>query len=213
MTTGGMATALALAGGGSVGEDGVEDEADLFGDAIAPAVEAPPRSGPKGGRPAGARNRSTEQWRQYLLSKYPHPLETLLALTTRKPVDLARELGLYKFHEGKLVKELNPATGELVPVLDTGAATKVLVDAASAALPYIAQKQPLAIEAKGKIAGVIVIGDMAGLQDGGDGTLTIDVVPVESEQNQQLSEGDGVRLTDAQSDADANRLTSKEESR
>lgn len=213
MSTNGIATAVALAGGGEIPAADGGDGADLFGDVVAPAVEAPARSGPQGGRPVGARNRSTEQWRRYLLSKYPHPLETLLALTARKPVDLARELGLYKFHEGKLVTAFDARTGEELPVLDTGAATKVLVDAATAALPYIAQKQPISVEAVGKVAGMIVIGDLAGIQDGGDGTLTLDLVPNDSEQNQQVSESASVRLADEQSDGAANAVKSQEESR
>lgn len=212
MSTNGIATAVALAGGGEIPADG-EDGEDLFGDVVAPAVELPAsRSGPKGGRPSGARNRSTEQWRRYLLSKYPHPLETLLALTTRKPADLARELGLYKFHEGKLVEVWDEASGAFVPVLDTGAATKVLVDAASAALPYMAQKQPISVEAVGKVAGMIVIGDLAGLQDTGEGILTIDVSPRDIEENQSVGEGESVRLEDEQSDGEANAVKSQEES-
>lgn len=203
MTTGGLATAVALAGGAMPGGEADGEIADLFGDVVAPPVQAPARSGPQGGRPAGARNRSTEQWRRYLLSKYPHPLETLLALTTRKPADLAAELGLYRYHDGALIKEVAP-NGELVPVLDTGAAAKILVDAATATLPYMAQKQPIAIETGGKVAGVLVIGDLAGVQDAGDGMLTLDLTP---QQNQDVSEADIVRPDDAQSDASAKPMT------
>jgi hypothetical protein len=49
-----------------------------------------PRRGP--GRPPGARNRSTEDWRRYLLSKYRSPLEALAEAYSRPVRDLAAEL-------------------------------------------------------------------------------------------------------------------------
>lgn len=143
----GLKTALALAAG-----EPPELQEDLFADAVAPAVQAPAVSGPRGGRPKGARNKSTEQWRQYLLGKYASPLETLLALTMRTPAELARELGLYKYSDGK------PVVDEYGrQVLATGEAAKILVDAATAALPYLHQKQPMALEVAEKKVGVLVV--------------------------------------------------------
>src|SRR5262245_57327845 len=83
------------------------DQAELFGDieeadAPLPIPEAR-RSGPKGGRPPGARNRRTEEWVSYLLGRYRSPLVALLEMYSRTPAELAQQMQLYLFHEGKLV--------------------------------------------------------------------------------------------------------------
>lgn len=79
---------------------------------------------PRGaGRPPGARNRSTEAWRQYLLQRFGSPLEALLQVATSPIDELAREMGLKR-----------------------GAAFRIQVDALEAALPYLHQKLPQAVE-------------------------------------------------------------------
>lgn len=61
-------------------------------EAAAPAAPAGER--PRGGRPPGARNRRTEEWVEYLLSRYRSPL-VVLAETYSRPADvLAAELGI-----------------------------------------------------------------------------------------------------------------------
>lgn len=57
--------------------------------AIGAAVE--PR-GP--GRPAGSRNRSTDEWRRYLLGRYGSPLERLLQVAMADTRELAKAVGL-----------------------------------------------------------------------------------------------------------------------
>lgn len=47
----------------------------------------------KAGRPLGATNRSTQEWRDYFLSRYTSPLVFLGELYSRATLDLARELG------------------------------------------------------------------------------------------------------------------------
>jgi hypothetical protein len=42
-----------------------------------------------------------------------------------------------------------------------------------ACLPYLHQMQPLAIDTGGKVAGVIVLGDLAGADDKGEGELKL----------------------------------------
>lgn len=116
------------------------------------------RRGP--GRPPGARNKRTQEMVDYLLSRYAHPLEGLLQIAGA-PVDaLARELGA-----------------------DRMDALKLQVSAMSAALPYVAQKQPQAINLganAGAKIGLVVLGSEAD-EVGDEAGLRIDW---DNEQNQ-----------------------------
>ena len=184
-----MKSALDLAMAEAEGGDG-EDLADLFGDLVPPAVAAPARSGPQGGRPKGRRNRSTEAFRRYLLTKYPHPLETLMALTTRTPRDLAEELGL------KRQRTIEGITIDDGP--DTAEAMKIIIRAAEAALPYMAQKMPVQVDVDNKGGGpaILVFGDLEvqqAPQSHDDGSLVID-----GEQYQEL-----IDFEDGQSHGDS----------
>lgn len=50
---------------------------------------------PRGaGRPPGARNKSTEDWRQFLLSRYRSPLLGAAEICNTHPVQLAKDLGI-----------------------------------------------------------------------------------------------------------------------
>lgn len=104
----GLATAVELLGGfgaASPGADG-DLQPELFADADDAPLPMPAAkgvSGPKGGRPKGARNRTTEEWRAFILSRYRSPAVFLAELYSRTPAELSAELGLFKFHEGNLV--------------------------------------------------------------------------------------------------------------
>lgn len=174
----GMATAVAMAmdAAGQAPGGAEQDVFELFADQAAPMGGALERTGSSGaGRPKGARNKSTEQWRQYLLAKYPSPLETLLAMTVRTPEQLAREMKLYKpiVYEGEITAH----------ELDTGAALSVIRDAAVAALPYLHQKQPLALEVKNRLdgLGVLLIGDLGGAAARENGAA-LPLAPIEENQ-------------------------------
>lgn len=177
----GLTAAIEALGAGQVlpAEAG---QADLFQEADAP-LPIPPaaRSGPKGGRPTGSRNRRTEEWVSYLLGRYRSPLVFLLETYSRTPADLAAQMQLYKFHEGELVLDAN---GQ--PVLATGEAADIQVKAAIAALPYLHQRLPQAIEVKGETRGLLLIGDLGA--DGAADALGIPFAVVE--ENQSLSDGD-----------------------
>lgn len=223
----GAATAVGLLGGfGDLGLGGEGEQPELFADAgdDAPAALAPARSGPQGGRPKGARNRSTEEWRRYLLSRYQSPLVGLAEIWSRSPADLARELGLYKFHEGELVlaRRLNPDGSEAFntdgeplfdPVLATGEAAAMQLQARVAALPYLHQKLPQAIEVSAPTRGVVLLGDLGFEGETGDDLA----LPLAAEQpspiqrNQQVSEAEIVKSDDTQSDGLANALTYKDD--
>lgn len=147
----GLVAAIQSLGPGSPPADEAE-QAALFDDfePDVPMLVSPIER--KAGRPKGARNKSTEQWRQYLLSRYRSPLVGLLELYSRSPADLAEELGLYAYHEGKLMVDR-----EGNPVLATGEAFKAQLAAMIAALPYLHQKLPQAIDVKTPERGVLVL--------------------------------------------------------
>lgn len=87
------------------------------------ALQAPRRGA---GRPAGSPNRSTEQWRQFLLTKYRSPLEVLCATYSRPVTDLQAELACTRLE-----------------------AFKIQLDAASEAAPYLHGKMPVQVELQG----------------------------------------------------------------
>lgn len=214
-----MVTALALIGAtGSAGASDDAEQAEMFAaDAAMPTMLPPSpaaKSGPQGGRPKGARNKSTEAWRELFLSKFRHPMMVLGELTSRTPEQLARDLKLYKYHEGKQVlAPILDAHGAYVrdaygdpcwqPVLATGEAAKMQQDAATALLPYLGQKLPMAIEVAPPSRGVVVIGNLDVPDEEAEHGLSLPL-PAEDEnqQNQQVIEGESVRLSDETSHAD-----------
>lgn len=209
--TNGLLTALAMVGaaGRVEGSDDAE-QAEMFAadDAmpsmIPKAAESATRSGPRGGRPRGARNKSTEAYRELFLSKFRHPLMVLGELTSMAPAELARSLGLYMYAEGKpvLSRKYGP-DGEFIGfeyALATGEAAKIQKDAAIALLPYLGQKLPMAIEVTKPERGVVVIGNLDRFS-GAQSDLTVPFAHDDQpQQNQQVIEATAVRLDDAQSD-------------
>ncbi len=161
----GLVSATQLAGG-MQGLAVEEQQADLF-EPDAPLPVSPRGvSGPQGGRPKGARNRSTEEWRQYLLSRYRSPLVGLLEICARTPKELAEELGL---EHAVVVIDVEGKEIERRSTTDVREAFRIQVDAMKAALPYLHQRQPLAVEQRGNERGVLVIGDLNVAVDAGDG--------------------------------------------
>lgn len=106
---------------------------------LAPAgegVEAQRRVEKSGkvGRPRGAVNRKTQEWADYLLSRYPSPLQGLAEIYSRPVKDLARELGFEV--DGK--RTAKPE--QLLELL------KVQISAADKLAPYLHSKMPVAID-------------------------------------------------------------------
>lgn len=77
----------------------------------------------RGGRPAGARNRKTKEWVEYLQRRYPSPLVALAETYSRPVAELARELGCTRLE-----------------------AFDRQIEAAKHLAPYMHQKLPTAIE-------------------------------------------------------------------
>lgn len=83
-------------------------------------AERAERSGP--GRPPGSRNKSTEDWTRFLTANYRDPRLFLAEAYSRPAAELGRELNC-----------------------STEAAFKLQLVAAKELLPYVGQKQPVAI--------------------------------------------------------------------
>ena len=96
---------------------------------------------PRGvGRPPGAKNKNTEAWREFLLSRYPSPLQGLAEIYSRKLTDLAVELGFVaQGEDGKYYCTAKPA--DLLELL------KVQIGAMEKLAPYVHSKMPIAVEA------------------------------------------------------------------
>ena len=198
----GLATAIALAGGIGAGAADAE-QPELFADADdapMPLSAVPARKG--AGRPAGARNRSTEERRQWFLRQFQSPVMVCGHMYSRPMVDICRELGLVRTLEfvppGQEVLHTIPARMDaegrmLQPprfvLWDLPAAEAIQRQYVLSAMPYIDQKQPLAVEAKGNgralmILGAVDAGDAFGAEDGmpiQQNQRVIDVTPGQSD--------------------------------
>lgn len=144
------------------------------------AAEAEPDPARRGaGRPPGAKNRSTEAWRKFLLSQYPSPLVALAEMYSRSVFDLALELGFASDQPGG--RKAKPE--ELLELV------KIQLQCAKELAPYVHQKQPMAIEAGngGLMQLVINTGTYSAKQVEEAGVMRVNFIDVESESNQGLS--------------------------
>jgi hypothetical protein len=72
------------------------------GQEITPRPQSLPLAKAAGGRPAGSRNRRTDEWIAHLLGRYPSPLEGLLQMGNLGIEALARSLGCTLLDAAKL---------------------------------------------------------------------------------------------------------------
>lgn len=121
------------------------------------------------GRPPGAKNKNTQEWRDYLLSRYSSPLEAL-AQTYSLPVE-----------------ELRTMVGGTL--LD---AYKLQLQAAKELAPYLHQKMPLAIDTgdQGLIQLTINMGAQAAAEVPNAHDVAFTILNTEDEQNQLLESGE-----------------------
>lgn len=132
------------------------------------------------GRPKGSKNRNTEEWRKYLLSRYSSPLEGLLAEACKSEAELAQELGLRCAPNYEQALELR----------------KIRLQCMKEALPYVHQKQPLAVEARGDGLMQLVINTGAFTQDQVEdaGEMKVDFIDAETVENQGVSAAENQEL-------------------
>lgn len=124
------------------------------------------------GRPAGAKNRSTEEFKNYILSKYSHPLQGLAEMYSRPVVQLAKEMGLNY-----------PTFDQLFRLL------QLQKDCMKELAPYVASRMPQAVNIDGP--GLMTLQIFGGENNGAPaGERPVTMLNGESQQNQGLSEGD-----------------------
>ena len=205
----GLTAVLEQLGPGAAAGD--VDQAELFADADdAPSSLSPAPASAGRGRPKGARNRSTEQWRQFLLGRYQSPLVGLAETWSRSALELAKELGLTR-----VVRHLAPGDQAIETlwggeggaelkgyvVYDRLAAFNVQQAARVAALPYLHQKQPLALDLPPNTRGLLILGNLDT-----EGAEDVHALPLAPEQNQQVIEHEPQQSHDTQSHAKPNPL-------
>jgi hypothetical protein len=104
------------------------------------------------GRPPGSRNRRTEDWAAWITGRYGHPLDRLGQLYSADPIAMARSLG--------------------IKVSDAVARQ---IEAAKAALPYVASPMPQKVQVSGK--GALIMGIAPGGNvPGGDHLVGVDAM-------------------------------------
>jgi hypothetical protein len=218
----GLATAVETLGGfGALGLDGASQD-DMFADAddapgsLSPA-RLPERRG--AGRPAGARNRSTEEHRQFFLRRYQSPVIGLGETYSRSAEDLARELFLTReqthLAPGQQAIEKierrnaeGTLTGMVYLVWDLEKAFRLQQEARIAAAPYVVQKQPMAVTLQSTERGLLLMGSFEGAAGGQSDALTIPFAS--TERNQEVSDAEIVQSDGEQSDAAAKPMTNQD---
>jgi len=112
------------------------------------------------GRPPGARNKRTERTVAWLLGKHRDPREVLLEIAEANPFDLAAEFGCTPLE-----------------------ALQEKRHAATAVLPYVAERRPIAINLDGKVVHLVLEAPKADQALAEDGTIEIigEIVPGEGE--------------------------------
>ncbi len=167
--------------GEGVGAGPLDTPADLLGQ-MGRDLWGKPRRG--GGRPAGAKNRSTEAWRAYFLASHRDPLLAAADIYSMPVEELAMRL------------RCDP--------LD---AMKLQLRAAEVVAPYVHQKLPLAIKAEGNLPTLHLHMPYVPAAAGpvADGAEVLDLFATEMQQNQ------GVAPLSAQVDGTAQLVRDKED--
>lgn len=165
----GLATVLELLGarGEVAGDGGAQSELFDAADAPMPLEPAKGKSGPKGGRPAGARNRSTEEWARFMLAQYRSPLVVLAELYSRPTGELVDQLQAMADKHKSWRETKDGGYYERVAVSPVDV-LRMQRDAAVALAPYLHQQQPKAITVENRPHGIVVLGHLDGAEDVSD---------------------------------------------
>lgn len=133
------------------------------------------------GRPPGATNRSTEEFKKFILSQYSHPLQGLAEMYSRPVAQLAKEMGLSY-----------PTFDQLYRLL------QLQKDCMKELAPYVASKMPQAVNIDGP--GLMTL-QIFGSENNGAKTSDqpVTMLNSESEQNQGLSADDFEKSNDGES--------------
>lgn len=132
------------------------------------------------GRPKGAKNKNTKEWRDYLLSKYSSPLEMMAATMTRSVDDLAIDLGYTKLDDdGRVLRRATPE--------EMKACLSIQLSCAKELAPFVHQKQPQAIELgdQGLMTLNIFSAPVQDVQNADE--FSLEVMDLETEENQGVS--------------------------
>ena len=139
------------------------------------------------GRPKGSINRSTAEWKEYILGRYRSPLVALAEIYSRSINDLAIELG----HD-----PANKLTFEKAKEL-----LQLQLQCAKELAPYVHQKQPMAIEGSGEGLMTLVIGALPDQKKNQelDPLAGITLLDVTATDNQQVSDDSGEKSNETKS--------------
>jgi hypothetical protein len=158
--TAGLAAALELLGASGGLQDGAGATVDMFEAEDAPLpLPVKGASGPKGGRPKGARNRSTDAWVGFYLSQHRAPLSVLGNIASQDVGELHALLqGMADQHTRRKYRD-NGDVEEVRVLVDPLAVLKLIRDTAAVAAKYIHKEQPKAIELEQRQRGVVILAE------------------------------------------------------
>lgn len=162
----GMATAVSVALAEGAEELGEGEQLDLLREPETEIGQDKVLHVRRPGRPKGSRNKRTERTVAWLMARHRDPREVLLSITDMHPADLAALLAC-TLHEA--LQEIRLA--------------------AAAVLPYVAQKQPLAIDVTGRQVVHLHI-DTGSIEPGQGGGVGLTARVVEAVQYQEVSDDD-----------------------
>ncbi len=151
-----------------------------FTGARADALQLALRERAGAGRPPGAGNVATKEFREFLLARGVSPLTQIMRWSMHTPTSLAAELKCTRLE-----------------------AFRLLVDLWAELAPYLHQKMPQAVEVDQRSAGVLILGaitaDQAGEIARRWGVQDLALVAQEIQQNQALSSVSDEKSQSAQS--------------
>ena len=199
---GGLAAELASVGASGGVVDGNGLQVDLFENDEAPLpLPSKGKSGPQGGRPRGATNKSTDAWVSWFLGQHRSPLSVLGNIAGQ---DLGELHALLQDLADARTRRRDTANGveEVRVLVDPLAVLKLQRDAAAALLPYIHKQQPKALEISESRRGMILLGDLNDVQDAMSDDVGLGLPPIEG--NQEVAETARPQSDDAASRIEAN---------